>query len=203
MGLLRKYFNQTSRPEGTLGKMMIRGMNSGHGAMADWGMSHLGVSSPAQITDLGCGGGRNAAALMERYPDLKIAGTHSGFFEQEWRVVSEVSLSGAQVLYVCLGSPKQEKFIYYNQKYLSEVLMLGLGGSLDIYAEKKKRAPVFFRKTGLEWAYRIAREPRRLKKVRLLSFVFSVIRERFTVKNVQNKQENFAKKGRRPAVHLG
>ena len=56
MGLLRKYFNQTNRPEGTLGKMMIRGMNSGHGAMADWGMSHLGVSSPAQITDLGCGG---------------------------------------------------------------------------------------------------------------------------------------------------
>ena len=72
MGLLRKYFNQTSRPEGALGRMMIRGMNSGHGAMADWGMSHLGVSSPAQITDLGCGGGRNAAALMERYPDARV-----------------------------------------------------------------------------------------------------------------------------------
>ncbi len=72
MGLLRKYFNQTRRPEGALGKMMIRGMNSGHGAMADWGMSHLDVPSPAQIADLGCGGGRNAGALLERYPDAYV-----------------------------------------------------------------------------------------------------------------------------------
>ena len=72
MGLLRDYFNQTRLPEGTLGKMMIRGMNSGHGAMADWGMSHLGVSSPAQITDLGCGGGRNAGALLDRYPEAVV-----------------------------------------------------------------------------------------------------------------------------------
>ena len=137
---------------------------------------------------------RAARNLIERYPDLKIAGTHGGFFEQEWRVVSEISLSGAQVLYVCLGSPKQERFIYYNQKYLSDVLMLGLGGSLDIYAKKKKRAPAFFRKTGLEWAYRIAKEPHRLKSTRLLSFAFSVILERFAVKNIQNKQEKFVKK---------
>ena len=72
--------------------------------------------------------------------------------------------------------------------------MLGLGGSLDIYAEKKKRAPAFFRKTGLEWAYRIAKEPHRLKSARLISFIFSVISERFSVKNTQKRQENFAKK---------
>ena len=137
---------------------------------------------------------RAARNLIKRYPDLKIAGTHGGFFEEEWRVVSEISLSGAQVLFVCLGSPKQEKFIYYNQKYLSDVLMLGLGGSLDIYAEKKKRAPVFFRKTGLEWAYRIAKEPQRLKKVKLISFICSVVSERFSVENTQNKQGIFVKK---------
>lgn len=72
MGLLRDYFNQTRRPEGTLGKMMIRGMNSGHGAMADWGLSHLSIASPARITDLGCGGGRNAGALMDRYPESVV-----------------------------------------------------------------------------------------------------------------------------------
>lgn len=137
---------------------------------------------------------RAAENLIKKYPDLRIAGTHSGFFTEEWRVLSEISLSGAQVLYVCLGSPKQEKFIYYNQKYLSDVLMLGLGGSLDVYAEKKKRAPAFLRKVGLEWAYRIAKEPHRMKKTRLLPFVFSVISERISVKNIQNKQENFAKK---------
>ena len=72
MGLLRDYFNQTRRPEGTLGKMMIRGMNSGHGAMADWGLDHLAIAPPAQITDLGCGGGRNAGALLDRYPEAVV-----------------------------------------------------------------------------------------------------------------------------------
>ncbi|MBQ2564834.1 MAG: class I SAM-dependent methyltransferase [Oscillospiraceae bacterium] len=72
MGLLRDYFNQTRLPEGTLGKMMIRGMNSGHGAMADWGLDHLAIAPPAQITDLGCGGGRNAGALLDRYPEAVV-----------------------------------------------------------------------------------------------------------------------------------
>lgn len=72
MGLLRNFFSQTRRPEGALGRMMIRGMNAGHGAMADWGLDHLAIASPAQITDLGCGGGRNAGALMERYPDTVV-----------------------------------------------------------------------------------------------------------------------------------
>lgn len=72
MGLMRNFFSQTRRPEGALGRMMIRGMNAGHGAMADWGMGHLSVASPAQITDLGCGGGRNAGALLERYPEAVV-----------------------------------------------------------------------------------------------------------------------------------
>ena len=72
MGLLRDYFNQTRLPEGTLGKMMIRGMNSGHGAMVDWGLDHLAIAPPAQITDLGCGGGRNAGALLDRYPEAVV-----------------------------------------------------------------------------------------------------------------------------------
>ena len=72
MGLYRKFVNQTRKPEGTLGKMMVNGMNSGHAKMADWGMSHLPEISPMQIAELGCGGGRNAGELSKRFPQAKV-----------------------------------------------------------------------------------------------------------------------------------
>lgn len=72
MGLFKNYINQTRKPEGVLGKMMIKGMNSGHAKMADWGMSHLQVTAPKEILDIGCGGGRNAAELLKRYSDSKV-----------------------------------------------------------------------------------------------------------------------------------
>ncbi len=72
MGLYRKFVNQTRKPEGALGKMMVNGMNSGHAKMADWGMSHLPVMSPSQIAELGCGGGRNAGELSKRFPKAKV-----------------------------------------------------------------------------------------------------------------------------------
>lgn len=67
MGLFKKYINQTRKPEGKLGKIMLNGMNSGHAKMADWGMSYLGNISPQKIIDIGCGGGRNIGELLKRY----------------------------------------------------------------------------------------------------------------------------------------
>lgn len=72
MGLFKKYVNQTRKPEGTLGKMMLAGMNSGHAKLADWGMSYLPKITPQQIADLGCGGGRNAGELLKKYPDAAL-----------------------------------------------------------------------------------------------------------------------------------
>ena len=72
MGLFKKYVSQTKKPEGFLGKMMISGMNGGHAKLADWGMSHLDGIKPALIAELGCGGGRNAAELLKKYPDSKL-----------------------------------------------------------------------------------------------------------------------------------
>lgn len=72
MGLFRKYVNQTRKPEGFLGKLMIGGMNGGHAKLADWGMGRLNGVTPAEIVELGCGGGRNANALLKRYPDAKL-----------------------------------------------------------------------------------------------------------------------------------
>jgi len=68
MGLFKDYVSQTRKPAGFLGKMMLRGMNSGHARLADWGLAHLSALTPEQALDLGCGGGRNAGALLKKYP---------------------------------------------------------------------------------------------------------------------------------------
>ncbi len=72
MSLFKKFINQTRKPEGFLGRLMVGSMNGGHARLADWGMTHLGGIDPANIAELGCGGGRNAAELMKRYPKAKL-----------------------------------------------------------------------------------------------------------------------------------
>ena len=79
MGLLKSFFSQTRKPEGVLGKLMVNGMNgSGHAKLADWGMAHLGGIAPSNIAELGCGGGRNAAELMRRYPKAALTALDYG-----------------------------------------------------------------------------------------------------------------------------
>ncbi len=73
MGLFTKFVNQTRKPEGFLGKMMVGSMNSGHAKLADWGMAHLDGIDPASIAELGCGGGRNTSELLKRYPKATVA----------------------------------------------------------------------------------------------------------------------------------
>ena len=72
MGLYKKFVSQTRKPEGVLGKVMVNGMNNGHAKMADWGLSHISSIVPEEIVELGCGGGRNAGELLERYPGSKV-----------------------------------------------------------------------------------------------------------------------------------
>ncbi len=80
MGLIKKYMNQTRKPEGRLGSMMIKGMNIGHATMADWGMGFIDSSIKADnLVDFGCGGGRNLDALLKRFP--KAHGTGVDYSE--------------------------------------------------------------------------------------------------------------------------
>ena len=74
MGLLNKFFGQTRKPEGILGKFMVNTMNPGHAKLADWGMAHLPERQFEHIADLGCGGGRNVGELLKRYPDAHVTG---------------------------------------------------------------------------------------------------------------------------------
>ena len=72
MGIMKKFFNQTRKPEGTLGKLMLSSMNSGHAKMADWGLSYLPELNPDRIVELGCGAGRNAGELLRKYPRTHV-----------------------------------------------------------------------------------------------------------------------------------
>lgn len=135
-----------------------------------------------------------AARLQKKYKGLIIAGTHHGYYEKEWQLLSEIALASPDVLFVCLGSPRQERFIYYNRRILPHCVMLGLGGSLDIYSGEKKRAPKIFRRLGLEWAYRLSKERDRIKKSHLLAFSFAVLKERFCAKVHKNSDKRERKK---------
>lgn len=72
MGLIRSFFNNTRKPTGLRGRLMLSRMNAEHAAVADWGMAQLPEMSPRSIADLGCGGGRNAVELLRRYPDASL-----------------------------------------------------------------------------------------------------------------------------------
>ena len=111
---------------------------------------------------------RAAFAMCEKYSGLQIAGCHHGYFknEQNDKIVEEINTGGAQVLFVCLGAPKQEKWIADNIYKLRNVrLALCLGGSLDVYSGKKTRAPLSIRRCGLEWLWRAFGSYRHLKRL--------------------------------------
>ena len=108
--------------------------------------------------------------LLEKYPEINFVGENDGYFkkdgEENSAVIEKINASGADVLFVCLGAPAQEKWIYNNRGSLTSVkLMMGLGGSLDGYAGIAKRAPKIFIKLGLEWFYRLLKEPKRIGRM--------------------------------------
>ena len=72
MGLFKRFLGQTRKPEGFFGKLMLNGMNQGHAALSDWGLSHIEGLSPLVVAELGCGGGRNVRELLRRYPMAKV-----------------------------------------------------------------------------------------------------------------------------------
>lgn len=129
-----------------------------------------------------------AENIKKKYPQLRVAGTHNGYFkpEEEPEIVKEINDSGADFLCVALGAPKQEKFIYDHREELAVNGAIGVGGSLDVWAGTLKRAPEFYRKHGLEWLYRLIQEPSRYK--RMLALPVFMLRVIFTGRSKEEKQ---------------
>ena len=119
------------------------------------------------------------ANLEKKYPGINVAGTNDGYFkpEDEPDIVAKINASGAKLLLVCLGAPKQEKWIAAHKDELNVSLCMGVGGTLDVLAGTAKRAPKIFIKLNLEWAYRVLKNPSRLGRfVALPKFVIEVLK---------------------------
>ena len=121
-----------------------------------------------------------AKNLTQKYPGLIITGTRDGYFKDDSEAVDVVNAAGgADVLFVCLGAPKQERFIKAHLDEMNVTLCCGLGGSLDVFAGTVQRAPDIFIKLGLEWFYRLLKEPSRIgRMMKLPKFLLLVIKER-------------------------
>ncbi len=108
-----------------------------------------------------------AKNLAEKHPGLVIAGTHDGYFTDDEKVIGLINEASPDFLMVCLGFPKQEFWINKYKDRLNAKVAIGAGGTLDVFAGTVLRAPEFYQKHGIEWLYRLIKQPSRF--VRMLS----------------------------------
>lgn len=106
-----------------------------------------------------------AENLVKKYPGLVIAGTHDGYFKDDSEVIDDINRANPDFLMVCLGFPKQENWIYANRDRLNARLAIGAGGCLDVFAGTVQRAPEFYCKHGIEWLYRLVKQPSRFMRM--------------------------------------
>lgn len=117
--------------------------------------------------------------LSEKYSGLRIVGTANGYFEDDAPIIKSINEARPDMLLVCLGAPKQERWMSENKDKLSVGVMVGLGGSLDVYAGTVQRAPEMWRKLNIEWLFRLIKQPSRfVRMLRLPAFLVAVIWQR-------------------------
>ena len=135
------------------------------------------------------GGAPGRAALAterieEQFPGIRIGGSQHGYFtaDQEQEIVDSIASSESDILFVALGAPRQEKWIDANRHKLNVKVAMGVGGSIDIYAGEATRAPDIFIRLGLEWFYRLIKEPKRIGRMMVIP--------KFLIKIISNKISN-------------
>jgi len=124
--------------------------------------------------------------ILKQYPNIKITGYHNGYFkgshngydnhDEELKIIRMINESKTDIIFVGLGFPKQEKWIGKNKHRINGKVIIGNGGTMDVLAGVSKRAPEVFQRLGLEWLYRLIREPSRIKRqMAIPKFVLSVL----------------------------
>lgn len=126
----------------------------------------------------------NNKAAVEKvnilYPDINIVGRNNGFFKTLDEIESKLAEQKPQLVMISLGSPKQEIISSKLNKKFPEIIFVGSGGRLDILADKLKRAPKFYIDNNIEWLFRLAKEPKRLKsQLGLITFVARLYKYKF------------------------
>ena len=120
-----------------------------------------------------------AEKMLQKHPKLCVCGTMDGYFKDDGEAVARINEARADVVFVCLGAPKQEYFMQKHAPELNVHLMIGLAGTLDGIAGTVKRAPRWMIRLQLEWLYRLIKQPSRLgRMMRLPKFVFAAIKKR-------------------------
>ncbi len=119
--------------------------------------------------------------LNKKINGLNIVYYHNGYFDNDTKIYEELQAKSPKLVLVAMGSPRQEQFIYNAKKILKPALMIGIGGSLDVWSGEIKRAPRVFQKFGLEWLYRTATQPKRIKRIfpTLPLFIIKAINYKF------------------------
>ena len=121
---------------------------------------------------------RAGDALQSAYPGLRIAGTENGYISDETALFALLDKEKPDLLLLGLGAPRQELWMAQNRQRTNAV-MIGVGGLLDVFAGDIPRAPESWQRLGLEWLYRLLREPKRIKRmIRLPKILFLAARER-------------------------
>lgn len=117
-----------------------------------------------------------AENLKKDRPGLTVCGVHDGYFQEDGPVAEEIRAANADAVFVCLGFPRQEYWMAQHGPATGAGLLVGLGGSLDVFAGQVKRAPEKMQKLGLEWLYRLVTQPSRIGRMaKLPLFLFSAV----------------------------
>jgi N-acetylglucosaminyldiphosphoundecaprenol N-acetyl-beta-D-mannosaminyltransferase len=136
-------------------------------AVCEWSVgkdySHFFYGGASQVPE------KLAEELTDRFPGLKVAGTYSPPFreltpDEDKRIVEMINASGAQIVWIGISTPKQERWMSSHLKRLKVPVLIGVGAAFDIHSGLKSQAPTWMRHSGLEWLFRLATEPRRLWK---------------------------------------
>ena len=171
------------------------------GAGAVWAGRHLGYKVPERVAgfDLYCqlldkaaqkgykafffggspGIAEAAKAKSEKlYPGVQVVGCRNGYFKEEesQAIIDEINASGADMLFAALGAPKQEKWLVRYREQLKPKILMGIGGSFDVFAGKMERAPKWMQDASLEWLFRLYKQPSRFMRMMALpKFVLKVV----------------------------
>ncbi|PRO65702.1 WecB/TagA/CpsF family glycosyltransferase [Alkalicoccus urumqiensis] len=123
---------------------------------------------------------KTLAVVETEFPNIRIAGSHHGFFDwEDSQIPDEIKREKPDYVFVALGLPRQEQWIASHIDQFDHGVFMGIGGSFDVLAGEVKRAPAFWQKLNLEWFYRLAMQPSRVKRMGALpQFGLRVLRER-------------------------
>ncbi|TDM12411.1 WecB/TagA/CpsF family glycosyltransferase [Macrococcus lamae] len=122
--------------------------------------------------------------LREKYPGITFKSKHGYKDIHDHKTLKKIKAFEPDFVFVAMGYPKQESYIYYNQHHFSHTVFMGVGGSFDVFSGNVKRAPEFFIKTNMEWLYRIMTDFRRFKRaVAIPLFLIQIVKQKYVIDN--------------------